>query len=65
MRGDIVVEKIPSVKNLVDSFTKISSTKIFDGHKDSLGVKCVPNMLQGLWEFVGIKPFKALLDVTD
>ena len=44
MRGD-VVEKITSTKNLADPFTETLSTKVFDDHRDSLGVKCVPSML--------------------
>ena len=59
MKEDVVVEKIASIENLIDHFTKTLSIGIFDGHRDSLGVKCVPNILQGQWEFVGIEPKKA------
>ena len=41
------MEKIASTKNLVDPFIKTLSTRVFDHHKDSLGVKRVPNMLWG------------------
>ena len=45
MKGDVVVEKIASIENLIDHFTKTLSIGVFDGHRDSLGVKCVPNIL--------------------
>ena len=45
MKGDVVVENISSVENLVDSFTKTLSTRVFDGHRDSLRVECFPSML--------------------
>ena len=45
MRGDVAVEKITSIENLVDPFTKTLSTKVFDHHRDSLGVRCVSSML--------------------
>ena len=44
MRGDMAMENVISAKNLADLFTKTLSTRIFYRHKDSLGVKCVPNM---------------------
>ena len=45
MRGDVVVEKIVSIKNLVDPFMKTFSIRVFNRHKDSLGVRCAPSML--------------------
>ena len=45
MRRDMTLEKIAFAKNLVDPFMKTLSTRVFDGHRDSLGIKCVPNML--------------------
>ena len=33
MRGDMVVKKITSIKNLIDPFTKTLSTRVFDGHR--------------------------------
>ncbi|KAL6334186.1 hypothetical protein AAG906_006771 [Vitis piasezkii] len=45
MRGDVALEKITSIENLVDPFTKTLSTKVFDHHRDSLDVRCVPSML--------------------
>ena len=45
MKEDVVVEKIASIENLIDHFTKTLSIGIFDCHRDSLGVKCVPNIL--------------------
>ena len=44
MRRDVVVEKIASIKNLADPFTKTLSTRIFNQHRDSLGVRCVSSM---------------------
>ena len=44
VKEDMVVE-ITSTENLVDPFTKTLSTRIFDGHRDNLGIKCVPSML--------------------
>ena len=43
LKGDVVVE-IASIENLADPFTKTLSTRVFDGYRDSLGVRCVPNM---------------------
>ena len=43
-KGDVLVEKIPFANNLVDPLTKTFIGKVFDGHKDSIGVRCVPNM---------------------
>lgn len=42
--------KIPSAKNLIDPFTKALSSRVFDGHKDSIGVSYMVNML---YELVG------------
>ena len=43
--GDIVVDKIPSIDNLTDPFIKTLIEKAFYGHRDTLGVRCVPSML--------------------
>ena len=42
-KGDVVVEKIPSVDNLMDPFTK-TLIGIFDGHRDNIVFRCVPSM---------------------
>ena len=42
---DVVGEKIPFTNNLVDPFTKTLIGKVFDGHRDSIGVKSIPNIL--------------------
>ena len=42
MREDVVVENIISTTNLADPNMKTLSTKVFDHHRDSLGVRCVP-----------------------
>ena len=42
MREDVVVENIISTTNLADPIMKTLSTKVFDRHRDSLGVRCVP-----------------------
>ena len=39
------MEKIIFIENLEDSITKTLSTRVFDCHRDNLGVQCVPNML--------------------
>ena len=38
LRGDVVVEKIAFAEKLADPFMKTLSTRVFDGHSDSLGV---------------------------
>ena len=35
IKGDVAMEKITSIKNLADPFTKALSTRVFDHHKDS------------------------------
>ena len=42
---DIVVKKIPFVENLVDSFTKTLTRRVFDGHKGSIGIGCILDLL--------------------
>ena len=44
----IIVKKIPFAKNLVDTFSKTLSSNVFYGHKDSIDIKYIPNMLWGL-----------------
>ena len=44
MREDVIVEKITYTENLVDPFTKTLSTRAFDEHKGSIGVRCISNM---------------------
>ena len=65
VKEDVVVEKITSMENLVDPFTKTLSIRIFDGHRDNLGIKCVSSMLQDQWEIVRIKPQKTKYNVTN
>ena len=43
--GDIVVKKIPSADNLVNPFTMTLTGRLFDGHMDSISVRCVRSML--------------------
>ena len=43
LRENLVVEKIAFVEKL-DHFIKTLSTKVFNGYKNSLGVRCVSNM---------------------
>ena len=38
------MEKIASTENLADPFTKTLSTRVFDAHRDDLGIRCVPNI---------------------
>ena len=40
-----MVDKMPSMENLVDPFTKTLTRRLFVGHRDSIGFKCVSNML--------------------
>ena len=35
-RGDVIVSKIALENNIVDSFTKTLTTKVFEGHLESL-----------------------------
>ena len=44
-RGDILVTKIVTVDSLADPFIKALSTKVFDHHMDSIGIRCNPNWL--------------------
>jgi hypothetical protein len=42
-RGDAVMEKIASIKNVVDPFTKTLPQKTFESHLKGMGVRCLPN----------------------
>ena len=44
-RGDVLVTKITTAGNLADPFMKALSTKVFDRHMDSIGIRCNPNWL--------------------
>ena len=44
-KGDVLVTKIVTAYNLADPFTKALSTKVFDHHMDSIGIRCNPNWL--------------------
>ena len=35
----MMIDKIPSVENLVDPFTKILTRKVFVGHRDNIGFR--------------------------
>ena len=37
---EIMVEKIATVKNLADPFTKTLAEKVFSTHVESIGIKC-------------------------
>ena len=58
MRGDLVVEKIISTKNLEVTFMKTLSTRVFDGHRDNLGVKCFPSCFRANGSLLGLSPRK-------
>ena len=47
MRRYVTMDKITSAENLVNPFTKRLSTRVFNGHRDNLGVRCVSNILWG------------------
>ena len=40
-RGDVVVTKIASKDILADPFTKCLPTKVFEGHLEGLGIRCM------------------------
>ena len=40
-----MVKKIHFVENLLDHFTKSFSSRVFDGHKENISVRCVSNMI--------------------
>lgn len=46
MIGVVAVEKIYSMENLTNPFTKNLFTKVFDGHGDNMDVKCISGMLK-------------------
>ena len=46
MSEDVIVEKIASMGNLADHFTKTLSTNVFDGYRDNIGVRFTPNMIK-------------------
>ena len=45
LEGDMMVDKIPSMENLVDPFTKTLTGRMFVGHRDNIGFKWVFDML--------------------
>lgn len=47
VRGDVAIEKIAFAKNLANPFTKTLSTRVFDGNRDNIGVRCISSILQG------------------
>ena len=44
MRGDVIMKKNTSIENLADPFMETLFTRVFDGHRNNLGVICLPNM---------------------
>ena len=40
-RGDVVVTQISSEQNIADPFTKALTAKVFEGHLQSLGLRCL------------------------
>ena len=44
-RGVVMIKKIPFANNLTDLFAKTLTRRVFDGHKDNIGVRFVPSML--------------------
>ena len=45
MKGDAIMQNIASMENLTDPFTKTLFTRIFDGHRNNIGVGCIPCIL--------------------
>ena len=58
-----MIEKIPFANNLIDLFAKTLTRRVFDGHKDNIGVRFVPSMLWGLVGEYYNKGLKAWHDV--
>ena len=44
-RGDVEVKKISKVDNLADPFTKALANKVFDLHRERLGMKDYTHLL--------------------
>ena len=44
-RGDVEVKKISTVDNLADPFTKALANKVFDQHREGLGMKDYTHLL--------------------
>ena len=44
-RGDVVVEKISTVENLAHPFAKALANKVFDQHRERLGMKDYSHLL--------------------
>ena len=40
-----MVDKIPYVENLVDPFTKTLTGRVFVGHRNNIGFRCVSDVL--------------------
>ena len=45
MKGDAIMQNIASMENLTDLFTKTLFTRIFDKHRNNIGVRCIPCIL--------------------
>ena len=41
----MMVDKIPYVENLVDPFTKTLTGRVFVGHRNNIGFRCVSDVL--------------------
>ena len=54
MKGDMTMEKIASVENLPDPFTKTLSTRVFDGHRGNLGVRWFPTCFRASKSLLGL-----------
>ena len=44
-RGDVVITKIPTLKNLADPFTKTLASKTFEAHFEGLGLRDMSHLL--------------------
>ena len=45
MKGDVAMKKIASTRNLINPFMKTLPTRVFDGHRDNLGIRYIFIML--------------------
>ena len=42
-RGDLIVDRLASTKNVANPFTKPLAQKIFDGHLEKMGLRYMGN----------------------
>ena len=45
MKGGVAMKKIASARNLINPFMKTFPNRVFDGHRDNLGIRYIFIML--------------------